>query len=268
MGARIIADRSLLLSLWLQHPDWTTPTLAQATGRSVAWVKKCKARFRTAAHPEDAVWGRSHPQAPGSRCSAATGTQIVPIRDDPPEQLHRTPGPKAILYSLPLCPELRAWTASGCHARRAPSGRSLCAAERIAHRPRRPRSVQERPAPLGDLQRDCTEVVQVDALVSTKQAHAGAVWDAVEVGTSLWLLGAPRVSSTAETVFGPLLTLLFSPSCSHPPGADRPPRARPRFPAIRGCWAAPGCTTFPAPSCASGMLSASGRWSTRRIGRT
>ena len=36
MQARYVADRSLLLSLWLQHPDWTALTLAQATGRSVA----------------------------------------------------------------------------------------------------------------------------------------------------------------------------------------------------------------------------------------
>ena len=51
MEARCIADRSLLLTLWLQHPDWTNRTLAQATGRSRAWVKKWKARFRAASHP-------------------------------------------------------------------------------------------------------------------------------------------------------------------------------------------------------------------------
>ena len=51
MEARYIADRSLLLTLWLQHPEWTSPTLAQATGRSVAWVKKWKSRFRAAPNP-------------------------------------------------------------------------------------------------------------------------------------------------------------------------------------------------------------------------
>jgi hypothetical protein len=208
MGARIIADRSLLLSLWLQHPDWTNPTLAQATGRSVAWVKKWKARFRTSAHPEDAVWGRSHPQAPGSRFSAATVTQILQIRDDPPEQLHRTPGPKAILYYLPRTP--------GLDGERLPRStrtiwKILCAADRIAHRPRRPRAPQERPEPLVELQLDFKDVVQVEALVSTKQAHAIEVLDAVDVGTSLWLLGEPSVSYTAETVFGPLISCRVEP---------------------------------------------------------
>jgi hypothetical protein len=45
MEAQYLADRSLLLTLWRQHPDWSNPTLAQATGRSLAWVKKWKARF-------------------------------------------------------------------------------------------------------------------------------------------------------------------------------------------------------------------------------
>jgi hypothetical protein len=136
MGARIIADRSLLLSLWLQHPDWTNPTLAQATGRSVAWVKKWKARFRSAPHPEEEVWGRCHPPALGPRTSAVVVAQILQIRDDPPEQLHRTPGPKAILYYLPRTPSLE--------GERLPRStrtvwKILRAADRIAHRPRRPR---------------------------------------------------------------------------------------------------------------------------------
>ena len=96
MQARTIADRSLLLSLWLQHPDWTNPTLAQATGRSVAWGKQWQARLRNTANPADAVWGRSHPPALGPRVSAAVVEQMLASRDAPPEHLQRTPGPKTI----------------------------------------------------------------------------------------------------------------------------------------------------------------------------
>jgi hypothetical protein len=221
MQARYIADRSLLLSLWLQHPDWTALTLAQATGRSVAWVKKWKARFRSAANPADAVWGRSHLPARGPRVSAAVVEQILAIRDEPPEQLHRTPGPKAILYYLPRTP--------GLEGERLPRStrtiwKILRAADRIAHQPRRPHHPQDRPEPLVELQLDFKDVVQVDPLVSAKQAHAVEVFDAVDVGTSLWLLGDPSASYTAETVFGPLLTLLERIGLPERVRFDRDPR--------------------------------------------
>jgi Integrase core domain len=221
MGARIIADRSLLLSLWLQHPDWTNPTLAQATGRSVAWVKKWKARFRTAADPEEEVWGRPHWPAPGPRFSAAVVEQILQIRDDPPEQLQRTPGPKAILYYLPRT--------AGLDGERLPRStrtiwKILCAADRIAHRPRRPRHPQERAEPLVEVQLDFKDVVQVDPVASAKQAHAVEVFDAVDVGTSLWLMGQPSASYTAETVFAPLITLLEQIGLPERVRFDRDPR--------------------------------------------
>jgi len=221
MGARIVADRSLLLSLWLQHPDWTSPTLAQATGRSVAWVKKWRARFRAAPHPEEEIWGRSHPPVPGPRISAAVVTQILQIRDEPPEQLRRTPGPKAILYYLARTP--------GLHGEQLPRStrtiwKILRAADRIAHRPRREHHPQERPEPLVELQLDFKDVVQVDPLVSTKQAHAVEVFDAVDVGTSLWLLGEPSAAYTAETVFAALITLLERIGLPERVRFDRDPR--------------------------------------------
>ncbi|HEY7094719.1 MAG TPA: integrase core domain-containing protein [Ktedonobacterales bacterium] len=221
MQARYIADRSLLLSLWLQHPDWTTPALAQATGRSVAWVKKWKARFGTSAHPEEEVWGRSHPPAPGPRFSAAVVAQILAIRDDPPEHLQRVPGPKAILYYLPRT--------DGLEGERLPRStrtiwKILRAADRIAPPRRRPHRPQDRPEPLGELQLDFKDVVQVDPLVSAKQAHAVEVFDAVDVGTSLWLMGEPSASYTAEAVFAPLMSLLERVGLPERIRFDRDPR--------------------------------------------
>jgi len=221
MQARYVASRSLLLSLWLQHPDWTALTLAQATGQSVAWVKKWKARFRSASNPADAIWGRSHLPARGPRVSAAVVEQILAIRDEPPEQLQRTPGPKAILYYLPRT--------SGLEGELLPRStrtiwKILRAADRIAHRPRRPHHPQDRPEPLVELQLDFKDVVQVDPLVSAKQAHAVEVLDAVDVGTPLWLMGEPSASYTAETVFGPLLTLLERIGLPERVRFDRDPR--------------------------------------------
>ncbi len=80
------------------------------------------------------------------------------------------------------------------------------------------------PEPLVELQLDFKDVVQGDPLVSAKQAHAVEVFDAVEVGTSLWLMGEPSASSTAETVFGPLLTLLERIGLPERVRFDRDPR--------------------------------------------
>ncbi len=96
--ARYIADRSLLLALWLPHPDWTNPTLALATGRSLAWVKQWKARCGAEPHPAEAVWGRSRLHPPAAPCAPVVIERILQIRDDPPEGLRRPPGPRAILY--------------------------------------------------------------------------------------------------------------------------------------------------------------------------
>lgn len=221
MEAQYIADRSLLLALWLQHPDWTTPTLAQATGRSLAWVKKWKARFRAAPNPTEAVWGYSRAHSAGTRYSAAVVERILQIRDEPPEQLHRAPGPRAILYYLSRSSGLE----------REPLPRStrtiwkiLRAGDRIAQRRPRQRLPQERPEPLVELQLDFKDIVQQDPVVSAKQAHAVEVFDAVDVGTSLWLMGAPSATYTAETVFAPLVQLLERSGLPERVRFDRDPR--------------------------------------------
>ena len=210
-----------MLSLWLQHPDWTNPTRAQATGRAVAWVKKWKARFRNTANPADAVWGRSHPPALGPRVSAAVVAQLLAMRAAPPAHLQRTPGPQTILSYLPRTP--------GLEGERLPRSRRtiwklLRALDRSARHPRRLHHPQERPEPLVELQLDFKDVVQVEPLASATQAHAVEVCDAVDVGTSLWLLGAPSASSRAETVFAPLLQLLEQIGLPQRVRFDRAPR--------------------------------------------
>jgi hypothetical protein len=221
MEAHYIADRSLLLALWLQHPDWTNPTLALATRRSLAWVKKWKARFRAEPNPTEAIWRRSRLHPPGAPCAPVVIERILQIRDDPPEDLRRTPGPRAILYYLPRSPELE--------GERLPrSTRTIWKILRAAGRIAQPRPhlpvPQERPAPLVELQLDFKDVVQVDPGVTLKHAHAVEVFDAVDVGTSLWLLGEPSAAYTAETVFAPLVHLLEQIGLPERVRFDRDPR--------------------------------------------
>ncbi len=69
-------------------------------------MKKWKARFR--AHPDDpdVIWGRTSAPATASTFAPRVIAQILVIRDTPPEQRQRTPGPRAILYFLPRSPEV------------------------------------------------------------------------------------------------------------------------------------------------------------------
>jgi hypothetical protein len=109
------ADRLNLSRLQQLHPEWAPAHLATACGRSLAWAKKWRQRFRS-----ELVAGKTlHEIAQGHSCArthppARTDPLIVErildIRDHPPEGLQRTPGPKAILYYLPRSADL--WTAS------------------------------------------------------------------------------------------------------------------------------------------------------------
>src|SRR5215469_15551866 len=120
---------------------------------------------------ESSLPGRS--QSGGGRMGAAPGTcrtpaviePILAIRDDPPELLQRTPGPKAIRSYLPRSLGLQG----------EPLPRStrtiwkiLRAGNRMAQPRRRPRCPQDRPEPLAELQLDFKDVVQVDSVATAK----------------------------------------------------------------------------------------------------
>src|SRR5258708_16732241 len=107
MNAQYVADRSLLRALWHQHPEWTNPTLAQATGRPLAWVKQWKARLRAPPDDADVIWGRTRASAAASACAPHVIEQILAIRDTPPEHRQRTPGPRAIRSYLPRSPDVQ-----------------------------------------------------------------------------------------------------------------------------------------------------------------
>ena|GEM_PF-2702710 len=55
MEAVYYAARANLQRLLRQHPDWTRPQLAQATGMSVSWVDKWKKRLLNAPKDDEQV---------------------------------------------------------------------------------------------------------------------------------------------------------------------------------------------------------------------
>ena len=86
------ADRCRLREAQHAHPDWSKRRLADELGRSLGWVKKWRRRLR--GQPR----ARQHPPPP---LDPVVVERILAIRDAPPANLQRVPGPKAILYYLP-----------------------------------------------------------------------------------------------------------------------------------------------------------------------
>ena len=174
MEAVYYAVRANLRRLIHLHPQWTQPQYAQAVGMSVGWVKKWKQRLREA-EPEDEQVLHSRSRArthPPERISQAVVERIIQMRDEPPEGLRRTPGPKAILYYLPRDEQLE--------GERLPRSsrtiyRILQQAGRIAHRQPQEQEPQERPAPMSQWQLDAEGCVQ---------RAAGSGWQAATWGRS------------------------------------------------------------------------------------
>jgi hypothetical protein len=112
MALSYYADRVNLYQVMQQHPGWSSAELAHVLKRSRSWVSKWRQRFHAA--PADLValqkicQGESHaPKHPPVRVDPVVEEQILAIRDQPPEGLRRTPGPKAIQYFLARDPQLQ-----------------------------------------------------------------------------------------------------------------------------------------------------------------
>ena len=147
------AARANLRRLMRLQPQWTQPQYAAAVGMELCWVKKWKKRLEEA-EPEDEQVLHSRSRArkhPPERISQAVADRIVEMRDEPPEGLRRTPGPKALLYYLPRDERLQ--------GERLPrSSRTIYGilkrAGRIAHRLPQLHEPLERPAPMSHWQLD------------------------------------------------------------------------------------------------------------------
>lgn len=195
-----LADRQHLQHLLETRPDWTRQDLADATGRSVGWVKKWTKRLRAAAPTDQTVLlSRSRARkSPPPPLSEVVVNRILEIRDQPPHNLGRIPGPKAILYYL----HLEATTT--LNGERLPrSTRTIWLVlhqhQRILFRPARTRTPLERPEPLSDWQLDFKDASTVPPDPEGKRQHVIEVLDTVDCGTSLLVNAQPRPDFTMAT---------------------------------------------------------------------
>ena len=238
MEAEWSADRANLRLAVREHPEWSAPQLAQQFGRSVSWVKKWRQRLRAAPLDDEAVLhgrprARKHP-TPG--VSQLVIERILAIRDEPPANLQRVPGPKAIRYCLQQDPDLQAVGLSPPRST-ATVWRVLRRHARIPQRRRPPHEPVDLPPPLTSWQLDFKDVSSVPSEPLGKRQHGVEALNCVDGGTSLLVAADVRADFTEATTLTAIAELLQAHGRPLEITLDRDPRF----------VGAPGAGDFPSP---------------------
>ncbi len=232
------AARAALRHLRRMHPDWSYKQLAEETGYCYNWVRKWCHRLDQA-EPDDPTSLCSQSRAPKSAVpwvQPAVVTRILAIRDDPPANLKRIPGPVAIKYYLHQEEELKG---QGYYLPTSTSTIWAILAEngRIARPSRGQHEPISRAAPLEAWQIDFKDVTTVTAIPGDKQLHLVETLDVVDCGTSILIDNRARLDYNAETVIESLAQTLQLQGCPQRITFDRDPR-------FMGSW---GADDFPSP---------------------
>ena len=123
---------------------------------------------------------------------------ILAIRDDPPEGLRRTPGPRTINYYLQRDATLQALGLAGSRSTRT-IYQILLKHQRIVPRKPREREPVERPEPMTHWQIDYKDISSVPGDPDGKKQHGTQSFNIVDMGTSMIVAAHVRSDFTAET---------------------------------------------------------------------
>jgi hypothetical protein len=232
------AARAALRHLHHKHPDWSYKRLSQETGYCYNWVRKWCKRFDEA-EPDDPEVLCSQSRArhtPPEGVKPAVVTKILTIRDDPPENLKRVPGPEAIKYYLHRDQELKQ---QGYYLPTSTSTiwRILSENDRIERPSKRKHEPLTRAAPMENWQIDFKDVTTVPAEPGGKQMHLVETLNVVDCGTSILVDNPARTDYNAETVIESVVQTLRQHGRPQRLTMDRDPR-------FVGSWSADG---FPSP---------------------
>jgi transposase InsO family protein len=232
------ADRAGLRGLARARADYTVAEYAQALGRSASWVKKWLRRLGQAPPDDEAVLhSRSRARKrPPPAAPREVVDRILEIRDHPPANLQRVPGPKAILYFLRRDPEL---AAAGAPLPRSTSTvwALLRRHGRIPARRAQASEPLDRPPPLSSWQLDFKDVSTVPGDPEGKRQHAVEALNCVDCGTSLLVAADVRADFTEETTLEAVAEVLRANGLPEEVTIDRDPRF------VGG----PGARDFPSP---------------------
>jgi transposase InsO family protein len=198
------ADRVNLVHAMRRFPDWSVPQLAHALARSPSWVKKWRKRLRPLlgqpAALQAALAGQSRARKkPPAKLDSQVEEAILQIRDQPPEGLRRTPGPKAIQYYLQRDEKLEVEGLARSYSTRT-IYQVLVKHQRITQRKPREPEPMERPEPMSHWQIDYKDIFGLLAdLYQEKKQHGIQAFNIVDMGTSQILAAHVRADFTAET---------------------------------------------------------------------
>jgi Integrase core domain len=219
------ADRAALRVALRERSRAPAPRLAREVGRSVSWVKKWRRRLRAAApDDEEVLHSRSRARKrPPPAVDPRAVDRLLELRDHPPANLQRVPGPKTLLYFLGRDPELRA---AGVAPPRSTS--TVWALLRRHGRipPRRPHHHEpvDLPEPLTSWQLDFKDVSTVPGDPEGKRQHAVETLNCVDCGTSLLVEAQVRDDFTEATTLQTVAALLRAHGLPEEVTVDRDPR--------------------------------------------
>jgi primosomal protein N' len=202
--ADLIAKRVALRWLAQQHPEWTYQDLADSLSMSRSWVSKWFQRLRQA-DPTDVAALHSHSRARHTpsvsiASQAAVVQRILEMRESPPENLQRVPGPEAFLYYLHRDPELQK---AGVRLPRSQTTvwkilRTFgCIAQEHRRGKLKPLELRE---PGEEVQFDLKDASSVPADPAGKRQHVVEIANFVDAGTSIWLHREVGGDFDAETL--------------------------------------------------------------------
>jgi transposase InsO family protein len=201
--------RLLLYSLLQQHPEWKQAQLVHATGMSESWVKKWRRRLQPyLTAPFEEVYPllqgySSARKTPSPRISLDDLTQIVTLREQLPEQLHRVAGPRTIRTSLQR--QIHRDEATYHPPAVSTMYRYLCLFEYILPTKKALREPMEPVPPLTHWQIDFKDVDSAEMEPEGKLQHRVEIFNVVDQGSSYWLHAEVRSDFTAETVIEALV---------------------------------------------------------------
>lgn len=220
-----IVDRSKLRGVWFEHPNWSRKKMAKEVGRSEAWVRKWLKRIRQAPlEDREVLNGRSRvPHKLPPSIAEEVVNKILDIRDHPPQQLGRVPGPLTIMYYLSKEPALIDKGA------KLPSSTSTVWKILDKHH-RIPRPLppiaepEERPAPGVEWGMDFHDVSTVPSEPEGKQQHVVEILNLVDHGSSAVVASEPASDYNAETALRTVADILQETGCPDRIRLDRDTR--------------------------------------------
>lgn len=220
-----VVSRSKLREVWLEHPEWSHQEMADELGCSKSWVKNWIKRIRSAPlESQEVLQGKSRiPKHPPPSMDPKIVEKILEIRDHPPQQLGRTPGPFTILYYLNKDPALKE---AGCKLPRSTRTiwKVLTKHHRIYHPLQGVAEPEERPQPGVEWGMDFHDVSTVPAEPEGKQLHMVEILNLVDHGSSAVVDSDPAADYNAETALRKLAEMLLKHGCPDRIRLDRDPR--------------------------------------------